>query len=169
MYQHLLISGRGAFTCPERVLRQQNESLEQLRNGHGWEAALYTLLNNRTSLFLVQVKLAQNDDIDLAEIRRGQTSIAEQLDVIQQELLAKIDKCKSQGFFRSIAVSIWSSERRLTKHGPRTHSIAGPRLVLKICRVHGVVHLCSTHRLALRAGAEKSSTYYCRNRRFVLL
>lgn len=45
----------------------------------------------------VQVKLAKNDDIDLAEIRRGQTTIAEQLDVIQQELLAKIDKCKSQG------------------------------------------------------------------------
>lgn len=43
----------------------------------------------------MQVKLAKNDDIDLAEIRRGQTSIAEQLDVIQQELLAKIDKCKS--------------------------------------------------------------------------
>lgn len=42
------------------------------------------------------MKLAKNDDIDLAEIRRGQTSIAEQLDVIQQELLAKIDKCKSQ-------------------------------------------------------------------------
>eukprot|EP00903_Cladosiphon_okamuranus_P007597 g7368.t1 len=40
----------------------------------------------------VRVKLAKNDDIDLAEIRRGQTSIAEQLDVIQQELLAKIDK-----------------------------------------------------------------------------
>ncbi|CAM9588720.1 unnamed protein product, partial [Laminaria digitata] len=37
-------------------------------------------------------KLSKNDDIDLAEIRRGQTNIAEQLDVIQQELLAKIDK-----------------------------------------------------------------------------
>lgn len=47
-----------------------------------------------TSTSVDQVKLARNDDIDLADIRRGQTSIAEQLDVIQQELLVKIDKCK---------------------------------------------------------------------------
>ncbi|CAM9155535.1 unnamed protein product [Sphacelaria rigidula] len=39
-----------------------------------------------------EMQASKNDDIDLADIRRGQTSIAEQLDVIQQELLVKIDK-----------------------------------------------------------------------------
>lgn len=41
-----------------------------------------------------QAKLSRNDDVDLADIRKGQVSIAEQLDIIQQELLEKIDRCE---------------------------------------------------------------------------
>ncbi|CAM9160054.1 unnamed protein product [Ectocarpus sp. 4 AP-2014] len=70
-----------------KALRQQSEVLAkaegQLAEG---------IRVNRENIEEMQVKLAKNDDIDLGEIRRGQTSIAEQLDVIQQELLAKIDK-----------------------------------------------------------------------------
>ncbi|CAM9383902.1 unnamed protein product, partial [Scytosiphon promiscuus] len=70
-----------------KTLRQQSEALAkaegQLAEG---------VRVNRENIEEMQVKLSKNDDIDLGEIRRGQTSIAEQLDVIQQELLAKIDK-----------------------------------------------------------------------------
>lgn len=87
----------------------------RLRSGRQWEATLYA--SKRNSLFVVQVKLAKNDDIDLAEIRRGQTSIAEQLDVIQQELLAKIDKCESQTF----SVSVVNSGSSIENNPPRVH------------------------------------------------
>ncbi|CAM9779867.1 unnamed protein product [Pylaiella littoralis] len=65
-------------------VRVNRENIEEM------QASLTQYARNTKKL--ASVKLAKNDDIDLAEIRRGQTSIAEQLDVIQQELLAKIDK-----------------------------------------------------------------------------
>eukprot|EP00904_Undaria_pinnatifida_P004229 jgi/Undpi1/13807/HiC_scaffold_9.g03458.m1 len=84
-----------------KALRQQSETIakaeEQLAEGvrinrENIEEMQASHTETFQSLFWLLEKLSKNDDIDLAEIRRGQTTIAEQLDVIQQELLAKIDR-----------------------------------------------------------------------------
>eukprot|EP00752_Nemacystus_decipiens_P003183 g2945.t1 len=79
-----------------KALRQQSEVLAkaegQLAEGVRVNRENIEEMQAKWCRAVHPVKLAKNDDIDLAEIRRGQTSIAEQLDVIQQELLAKIDK-----------------------------------------------------------------------------
>ncbi|CAM9885072.1 unnamed protein product, partial [Discosporangium mesarthrocarpum] len=71
-----------------KTLRQQSEVISKS------EASLASgIRNNRETIEEIQqIKLAKNDDIDLGVIRRGQVTIAEQMDVIQQELLEKIDK-----------------------------------------------------------------------------
>lgn len=125
MYQPFEVGKRG-----ERAEKQQPAS-----SLSGYKADVSGKLNTlyattRNSLFFLQVKLAKNDDIDLAEIRRGQTSIAEQLDVIQQELLAKIDKCTSKRF------GLFSATNRGSNIKKRTFSRVHDRVKSQV-RVYG--------------------------------